>query len=66
MVYWRGQPLDNLPRTELERAANEAIAELMGMRDDHTRRESYDSIIVSFLFGAMFCAAAVLVGFLLH
>lgn len=66
MVYWRGQPLESLPRTDLECAANEAIAELMGLRDNHARRESYDSIILSFLFGAVFCAVAMLVGILLH
>ena len=66
MVYWRGQPLDTLPRSELERAANEAIDELMGLRDSHTRRENYDSLIVSFLSGAVFCAVAMLVGILLH
>ena len=66
MVYWRGQPLDSLPRTDLERAANDAIEELMGLRDSHQRRESHDSVILGFMLGAAFSAAAVLFGILLH
>jgi hypothetical protein len=66
MVYWRGQPLDCLPRTDLERAANDAIEELMGLRDNHERRESHDSVILGFMLGAAFSAVAVLVGVMLH
>ncbi|MDP1701113.1 MAG: hypothetical protein Q8L53_09205 [Aestuariivirga sp.] len=66
MVYWRGQTLDSLPRTDLERAANDAIEELMGLRDNHQRRESHDSVILGFMLGAAFSAVAVLVGVLLH
>jgi hypothetical protein len=66
MVYWRGQPLDCLPRTDLERAANDAIEELMGLRGNHERRESHDSVILGFMLGAAFSAVAVLVGILLH
>ena len=66
MVYWRGQPLDCLPRTDLERAANDAIEELMGLRDNHKQRESHDSVILGFILGAAFSAAAVLFGVLLH
>ena len=66
MVYWRGQTLDNLPRTELEHAANEAIEELVGLRDQHLRRESYDVVILSFVLGAAFSAVAMLVGIVLH
>jgi hypothetical protein len=66
MVYWRGQPLDCLPRTDLERAANDAIEELMGLRNNHERRESHDSVILGFMLGAAFSAVAVLVGIMLH
>ncbi len=66
MVYWRGQPLDCLPRTDLERAANDAIEELMGLRGNHQRRESHDSVILGFMLGAAFSAAAVLFGIMLH
>jgi hypothetical protein len=66
MVYWRGQPLDCLPRTDLERAANDAIEELMGLRENHERRESHDSVILGFMLGAAFSAVAVLVGIMLH
>lgn len=66
MVYWRGQTLDSLPRTDLERAANDSIEELMGLRDNHERRESHDSVILGFILGAAFSAVAVLVGILLH
>jgi hypothetical protein len=66
MVYWRGQPIDSLPRTDLERAANDAIEELMGLRDNEKQRESHDSAILSFMLGATFTAVAALVGVLLH
>ena len=66
MVYWHGQPLDSLPRTDLERAANDAIEELMGLRDNQERRESHDSVILGFMLGAAFSAVAVLVGIMLH
>ena len=66
MVYWRGQPLDCLPRTDLERAANDAIEELMGLRGNHERRENHDSVILGFMLGAAFSAVAVLVGVMLH
>ena len=66
MVYWRGQPLESLPRTDLERAANDAIEELMGLRDNHKQRASHDSVILAFMLGAAFSAIAVLVGILLH
>jgi hypothetical protein len=66
MVYWRGQPLDSLPRTDLERAANDAIEELMGLRDTHKQRESHEGVILGFMLGATFSAIAVLVGILLH
>ena len=66
MVYWRGQPLDNLPRTDLERAANDAIEQLMGLRDNHKQRESHDNVILGFVLGAAFSAAAVLFGIMLH
>lgn len=66
MVYWRGQPLDSLPRTDLERAANDAIEELMGLRDNHKQRENHDSVILGFILGAAFSAIAVFVGVLLH
>jgi len=66
MVYWRGQPLDSLARTDLERAANDAIEELMGLRDNHQRREGHDSVILAFMLGAAFSAVAVLVGIMLH
>ena len=66
MVYWRGQPLDCLPRTDLERAANDAIEELIGLRGNHERRENHDSVILGFMLGAAFSAVAVLVGVMLH
>ena len=66
MVYWRDQPLDSLPRNDLERAANDAIEELMGLRNNHTRRQSYDSVMLGFMLGATFSAIAVLVGISLH
>jgi hypothetical protein len=66
MVYWHGQPLDSLPRTDLERAANDAIEELMGLRDNHKQRENHDSLILGFILGAAFSAVAVLVGIVLH
>jgi hypothetical protein len=66
MVYWRGQPLERLQRSEMERAATEAINELMGLRASDNRRQSFDSIILSFLFGATFSAAAVIVGLLFN
>jgi hypothetical protein len=66
MNYWRGQPLDSLPHSEMERAANEAIDELMGLRAIHERRENYDMLVLSFVGGASFSAAAMLLGVLLH
>ncbi len=66
MVYWRGQPLDSLPRTDLERAANDAIEELMGPRDNRKQRENHDRVILGFILGAAFSAIAVLVGIWLH
>jgi hypothetical protein len=66
MVYWRGRPIESLPRSDLEDAANEAIAELIGLRNGDMRRESYDDMVLSFLSGAIFCAIAVFAGFLLH
>ena len=66
MVYWRGQPLDCLPRTDLERAANDAIEELVGLRDNHQRRESHDNVLLGFILGAAFSAVAVLFGIMLH
>jgi len=66
MVYWRGQPLESLPRTDLERAASDAIEELMGLRGNHRQHESRDGVILGFMLGATFSAIAVLVGILLH
>lgn len=66
MVYWRGRPIESLPRSDLEVAANDAIVELMGLRNNDMRRESYDSMVLSFLSGAIFCAVAVVAGILLH
>ena len=66
MVYWRGQTLDTLPRTDLERAANDAIEELMGLHDNHKQRENHDNVILGFILGAAFSAAAVLFGIMLH
>ena len=66
MVYWRGQPLDSLTRSDLERAAHDAIEELMGLRDNHDQRAAPDSVVLSFVLGAALSAIAVLVGVLLH
>jgi len=66
MVYWRGQPLDSLTRNDLERAAHDAIEELMGLRDNHDQRAAPDSVVLSFVLGAALSAIAVLVGVLLH
>jgi hypothetical protein len=66
MVYWRGQPLDSLTRSDLERAAHDAIEELMGLRDNHGQRAAPDTMVLSFVLGAALSAIAVLVGVLLH
>jgi hypothetical protein len=66
MNYWRGQPINSLPHSEMERAANEAINELMGLRAIHERRENHTMLVLSFFVGASFSAAAMLVGVLLH
>lgn len=66
MNYWHGQPIDTLPHSQMQRAANEAINELMGLRELHSRRENYEMLVFSFVFGAAFSGLAVIVGMLLH
>jgi hypothetical protein len=66
MNYWHGQPINTLPPADVQRAANEAINELMGLRELHNRREGYEMLVLSFLFGVGFAAIAMLVGVLLH
>ena len=66
MTYWRGQPINTLPRSEIERAATAAIAELIDLRELHNKRENIDMLVLSFVFGAGFSAVAVIVGMLLH
>jgi hypothetical protein len=66
MNYWRGQPITNLSPSDVMRAANEAINELVGMQESRRRRESFDSLVLSFALGACFSAAAMYVGVILH
>jgi hypothetical protein len=64
--YWRGRAVSSLAPSEAAKAANEAITELMKLREIDVQRENQQSLLVSFLAGACFCAAAVVVGILLH
>jgi hypothetical protein len=66
MNYWRGRPINTLPPSEVERAANEAINELVGLRELHSKRENYEMLVLSFVFGAAFSGLAMIVGMLLH
>jgi hypothetical protein len=66
MNYWHGQPINTLPPADVQQAANEAITELMGLRELNNRRESYEMLVLSFIFGAGFSGIAVIVGMLLH
>jgi hypothetical protein len=66
MNYWRGQPINCLTYSEARQAANEAIAELMGLREDRQKNENFQMLTLSFILGACFSAVAIAFGVLLH
>jgi hypothetical protein len=66
MNYWRGRPINSLAHADVQCAANEAIAELVGLRELHKKRENHDMLILSFVIGASFSAAAIILGVMLH
>ncbi len=66
MVQWNGRNLENLPRSDVERVAYEAVVELVGLRELHQRRENCDTVILSFVSGAAFIGAAIIMGLMFH
>jgi ABC-type nitrate/sulfonate/bicarbonate transport system permease component len=66
MNYWHGKPINSLAQPDMEQAANEAINALAGMQLVQNQRESLDTVLLSFAFGAVFAGAAISVGLLLH
>lgn len=66
MVQWNGRNLENLPRSDVERVAYEAVVELVGLRELNQRRENCDTVILSFVSGAAFIAAAIIMGLMFH
>jgi hypothetical protein len=66
MNYWHGRPLHSLAHADIERAANEAISELVGLREIHQKRENFDMLVLSFGFGAAFSSIAIFIGVSLH
>ncbi len=64
--YWRGRAVSSLAPSEAAKAADEAITELVKLRELDVQRENQQSLLISFLAGACFSAAAVFVGIMLH
>lgn len=62
--YWRGQPLSNLPREALERAANEAIQQVMSLAELERQRKAFDFAAMAFAGGALIAGLGALFGIL--
>jgi hypothetical protein len=66
MNYWRGQPISTFPPLEVKRAANETINELIGLRELHSKRENFEMLVLTFVFGTAFSGLVMIMGMLLH
>jgi hypothetical protein len=66
MVYWRGIPLEQLDRQQIQGIADAVIAEVVNLRELKSRRDRQDSHIIIFILGVVFTITAILVGFAMH
>lgn len=60
--YWHGEPISQLSRAGLERAAECAITELMMVAEREKLRASIDLASIAFLGGALLAGLGVIVG----
>lgn len=63
--YWHGQPLSQLPRDGLERAAESAISELVRLSEQQRVRQVFDLAALAFMGGALLAGLGALAGILL-
>jgi hypothetical protein len=66
MVYWRGMPLEQLDRQQIQGIADAVITEVVSLRELKSRRDRQDSYIITFILGVVFAVTALLTGFALH
>jgi hypothetical protein len=66
MVYWRGQPLETLPRADLEQAAREALGDAFHLQSESDKRDQFADMVICFVLGAAFILAAVSLGLLIN
>jgi hypothetical protein len=63
--YWHGQPLSELSREGLERAAASAIGELMTQSEHERKRQAFDLASLAFMGGVLLAGLGALAGILL-
>lgn len=63
--YWHGQPLSQLSREGLEKAAELAIGQLMTHSEEQRQRQVFDLASLAFMGGALLAGLGALAGILL-
>lgn len=63
--YWQGEPLSQLSRDRLERAAETAIGQVMEMAERDRQLRAVDLAIAAFLAGCLLAGLGALTGVLL-
>lgn len=63
--YWNGQPLSQLTREGLEKAAEAAIGQLMTYSEEQRQRQAFDLAGLAFMSGLLLAGLGALTGILL-